>query len=910
MELVKMENAEKSKEQLFLELTECRRRVATLERLEAKHLEIEQALHRQARQLKALRQLGLELASSSGSDDLLLRILSRAVQLLQGTSGTLCLYHPKRDLLERKLTTEPQFLPVGSVVKRGEGLAGKVWETAAPLTVDDYRHWEGRASTDQGSPWTTAVGVPLRWDGRFGGVLSVFSDSGDAFSPTDTELLNLLASPAALIIENARLTDQQRRGLRQAQTITEVGHTVAAILDLDTLFSRVIDLIADHFGYDFVYIFAVDSKAGRVVLRAGTGLAGRVLMEQGISLRIGEEGIIGWVAKSGESLIVDNVDKQPRDYFDPALADTRSELAVPIRLRQKVIGVLDVQSEQLGAFDESHLATLETLADQLAVAMDNARLYEQERRRSAELSSLLEIAQDLASSLDLDEVLETIARRVKELTRADGSRIYLLDPDEETLTPLVVLEDYAEEIMATCIPIGQGITGHVAATGLAEIVNQAHRDPRAVKIPGTPEEPESLMCAPIAAKGEVIGVMTLSREGEKGFDDPSLRLVTSLASQAATAIENARLYEETKRLAVSDPLTGLRNRRNIAEHLRTEVARASRFDRELSVLVMDVDNLKLFNDTYGHATGDEVIRTVAQSVVSAIRDIDAVGRYGGDEFAVILPETGPEDAAVVGGRILNTLTKEPFQAPGGSKVPISISIGSASYPSDTDEVDRLFSLADTAMYQAKVAGGGQFASLTGIPEETPTESESPFDILEGLLITVDAKDHYTFKHSQAVGKYALALAQALELSKDETEALRVAAELHDVGKIGVRTDILRKPGPLSPAEWKMIYEHPRLGYMLLRQVPEKEAVLQAVLHHHERYDGMGYPGGLEGEEIPLLARVLAVADAYSAMMTDRPYRKALTLDEARDELRHHAGKQFDPHLTQEFIALLDKGKVQ
>jgi len=907
MELLKMENTQKTEDQLIHDLVECRRRVA---KLEAERLKVEQALHREESRLDVLRQLGLELAGSRGPDDLLHCILSRAVQLVGGTSGGLCVYRPDQDLLEWTVVTEPQFLPVGSVVKQGEGLAGEVWETGDALTVDDYPHWHGRASVDQGSPWTAAVGVPLRRGGRFGGVLGVFSDAGNTFSAADTELLNLLASPAALIIENARLTKQQRRGHRQTQTITEVGRSIAAILDLDTLLSQVVDLIADRFGYCFVHVFQVDSDAGRAVFKAGTGLAGRILKERGVSLRIGEEGIIGWVAHSGEPLIADNVDEEPRYYFHPALADTSSELAVPIRLRQKVIGVLDVQSEELDAFDETDLGTLQTLADQLAVAMENARLYEQERRRSVELSTLLETARDLASSLDLDEVLETIARRAKELTLADGSRIYLLNQAEETLTPLVVLEDYADEIMATYVPVGQGITGHVAATGVPEIVNRAHRDPRAIKIPGTPEEPESLMCAPIAAKGEVIGVMTLCREGEEGFSDDNLRLVTSLASQAATAIENARLYEETKRLAVSDPLTGVRNRRHIADHLRTEVARASRFERELSVLVMDIDNLKLFNDTYGHLAGDDVIRTVAQAVISAIRDIDAVGRYGGDEFAVILPEAGPEGAAVVAGRILNALEKEPFQAPGGTKVPVSISIGAVSYPGDTDEVDRLFSLADTAMYRAKLAGGGRFASLTAVLDETPTESEAPSDILQGLLITVNAKDHYTFKHSQAVGKYALALARALKLSKDETKALKVAAELHDVGKIGVRTDILRKPGPLSPAEWKMIYEHPRLGHMLLRQVPQKEAVLQAVLHHHERYDGMGYPGGLEGEEIPLLARVLAVADAYSAMMADRPYRKALTLDEARDELRHHAGKQFDPHLTQEFIALLDEGNVQ
>lgn len=898
-----MDSGEKTREQLLRELAKCRRRVAELERSE-------RALHRDESQLDALRHLGQELCASREHGQLLDSILSRAVEVAGGTAGELYGYNARRDVLECAAVAGPDLAPVGTIVRPGEGLVGRVWETRDTVIVEDYNHWDGRTAPDQRSPRIAAVGVPLRHADRFAGVLAVLLDSGEGFSRADAELIRLLGTPAALIIENTGLVQKQRRRLRQAETITEVGRTITAILDLDALLARVVDLIGDRFGYYFVHVFEVDSEAGRAVFKAGTGFGAQILKEQGLSLKMGEEGIIGWVASTGKPLMANDVDTEPRYYFHPALADTRSELAVPIRLRHEVVGVLDVQSEELGAFDESDLATLETLAGQLAVAMENARLYEQERKRSREFSILLDAAEALASSLDLEQVLETIASKARELTSADGSRIHLLEADDKTLRPLIALEDDAEKIMAISLQLGEGITGHVAATGVAEIVNHAERDPRAIHVPGTPDEPQSLLCAPLVSKGEVIGVMTLSLEGDREFREDSLPLVTSLANHAATAIENARLYEETRRLAVTDPMTGVWNRRHTAELLRTEVARAGRFGRELSVLVVDIDSLKAFNDTYGHPAGDEVIQTVAEVVLSSRRDIDAVGRYGGDEFAIVLPETGPEGAAVVARRILSTLTEMPFRAPDGRSIPISISIGVASYPSDTDEVDRLFSLADSALYKAKAAGPGRIASLAGEPEPTARELDAEFDILQGLLITVDAKDHYTFKHSQEVAKYCLALAQAVGVSERELRALKVAAELHDVGKIGVRTDILRKPGPLDPDEWKMIYEHPRLGHMLLRQVPEKDIVLLAVLHHHERYDGMGYPSGLEGEEIPLLARILALADAFSAMMTDRPYRKALTLEEARDELLRNAGKQFDPQLAQEFVALLDQGQIE
>jgi len=414
---------------------------------------------------------------------------------------------------------------------------------------------------------------------------------------------------------------------------------------------------------------------------------------------------------------------------------------------------------------------------------------------------------------------------------------------------------------------------------------------------------------PMIVEGRLTGLVIAANKSG-GFADDDSKLLTIFANQAAVVIENARLFEETKRLAATDPLTGVWNRRHIESRFRTEMERARRFGHALSVLVMDIDKLKLFNDTYGHPAGDEVIRTVAQVVLTSCRQIDIVGRYGGDEFAVILPETGARGAGTVAERILANLEKEPFEAPRGSKVPMSISIGAACYPADTDDPDRLFSLADAAMYRVKLAGGGQFASLTVDPERGPVASVAAFDVLQGLLITVDAKDHYTFKHSREVTQHALALARHMGLSEEEISALEVAGSLHDVGKIGIPTDVLRKPGRLTPEEYKVVQEHPRLGHTLLRQLPQMETVLQAVLHHHERYDGTGYPDALKGEEIPLLARILAVADAFAAMVTDRPYRKALTLEEVLDEVRCEAGKQFDPELAERFVELVEKGEIQ
>jgi PAS domain S-box-containing protein len=328
---------------------------------------------------------------------------------------------------------------------------------------------------------------------------------------------------------------------RQLALINKVGRAIAAILDVDLLLAQVVELIGQWFGYYAVSVFEVDPEAGDVVFRASTvEPAGRD--QEGFRLKMGG-GIVGWVAGSGETLVVDDVSAEPRYYSHPGLPDTRSELTVPIMLGQRVIGVLDVQSGELGAFDEDDVETFETLADALAVAIENARLYEEERRRSEELSALLDTAQALASSLELREVLEIIAQQVKALTQADGSRIYLLEPDGETLTPLVALGVEADEVMALPFRVGQGITGHVAATGIAEMVDDVKADPRSVHIPGTPEAQMCVLFAPLTIKGEVTGVMVVCRLGDRRFHDQDLHTAISMASHAATALQNAQLYQ-------------------------------------------------------------------------------------------------------------------------------------------------------------------------------------------------------------------------------------------------------------------------------------------------------------------------------------------------------------------------------
>jgi diguanylate cyclase (GGDEF)-like protein/putative nucleotidyltransferase with HDIG domain len=361
----------------------------------------------------------------------------------------------------------------------------------------------------------------------------------------------------------------------------------------------------------------------------------------------------------------------------------------------------------------------------------------------------------------------------------------------------------------------------------------------------------------------------------------------------------AESFSEVRRLSETDALTGLLNHRMINERLAQEVARAQRYGGRFGLIIIDLDNFKLLNDTYGHPVGDEALRGFGRLLVGQMREVDSVGRHGGDEFMVVLPECGPIEIAGAAEKLRSVLSENPLEAPDGSLVPMKMSLGVACYPEDGQDVNTLIALADANLYLSKSRGGG---TVTGAQiDDLSPEDITVYGMLGALVTIVDNKDRYTRHHSEEVTDFAISLGKELGLSDESQKVLRVAGLLHDIGKIGVPDRILRKPGRLTADEYETIKQHTLIGDAIVAAIPDLAEVRTAVLAHHERYDGHGYPNQLAGEEIPLLGRILAVTDAYSAMITDRPYRKALTVEEALAELVDGKGTQFDPRCVDAFI---------
>jgi diguanylate cyclase (GGDEF)-like protein len=365
----------------------------------------------------------------------------------------------------------------------------------------------------------------------------------------------------------------------------------------------------------------------------------------------------------------------------------------------------------------------------------------------------------------------------------------------------------------------------------------------------------------------------------------------------------ARLYDAAR----TDPLTKLANRRGLRELLDLELERARRGRTQASVLVGDIDGFKEFNDRLGSHAGDVALQRIALALDRGRRKFDGLARVGGEQFALVLPGTDESDACDIAESLRRGLGEE-FAS---EKVPITISFGAATYPHHGETPGSLLHCADEALHAAKVNGRNRTvlysAELGSSPrydgESRDAVGERFVAVVLDLAEAVDLRFSGSARHSETVGRYTELIARELGFSEEQTHRLRLAGMLHDVGKVGVPDAVLNKPGSLTDEEFEVIKGHPALGAQILEH-PTLADIREWVGAHHERPDGRGYPAGLAGDSIPMEAQILAVADAYEAMTSDRAYRSSIGREAAAAELERCSGTQFEPAVVDALINVL------
>jgi diguanylate cyclase (GGDEF)-like protein/putative nucleotidyltransferase with HDIG domain len=516
-----------------------------------------------------------------------------------------------------------------------------------------------------------------------------------------------------------------------------------------------------------------------------------------------------------------------------------------------------------------------------------------------QLAGMLELTKAVNTTLQVDQVILATAEHIQRSLQTDAVVVRLLDSTDTGSDHL------PHQIVHRGLELHPEVLHFIQDLAV----------PTGVEVASLPIDPRlSKSSTGIYLQGALhwqnhpIGVVSAIRWGtDRPFDGNEPEMLEGIGVEVGAALENARLYAEAVEAADRDSVTSLYNHRAIHQRLDSEFHRAERQKRPLTIIMMDLNNFKLFNDTYGHPVGDQVLKRVAEVLQSECRKCDILGRYGGDEFIAVLPDTDVPLAMVVAQRLRSRMLMEGFRHKAEENtVPVTLSFGIATYPTDSENRYELVAMADANLYTAKISESGIIGTSETQRAHRELRAEGAFDVLDAMVTAVDNKDRYTRRHSEDVTEYGLWLAEELGLSEETMRVIRVGALLHDVGKIGVPEDVLRKPGRLTDDEYEVMKRHPHLGALIVSSMPGMDAIIDIVRSHHERWDGKGYPDGLVGENIPILGRLLAVADAFSAMTTARPYRKGMQWSNALDEIRANIGTQFDPEMGNAFLIAVQK----
>lgn len=535
---------------------------------------------------------------------------------------------------------------------------------------------------------------------------------------------------------------------------------------------------------------------------------------------------------------------------------------------------------------------------------------------------LRHFSQKMGTSLNLEELVNQLLRLAVSSVGASRGVLFLLEAeDENQYVPKAWVGCEPHETGKGLFRRGSPLLAQITSSSellVADDVDTLRRMYGAWQIEvALLSYLRAQVIVPLKSGRGLIGFIVLGerQEGQISYEQEELELFAPMIYQAGMALQNAIDYSAAQAKLIRDSLTGAYNHPYLHERLEEEIQRADRLGLSLTVVMVDIDMFHLYNRMYGHPAGDEALRETARIIRNCIRVTDLLFRYGGEEFVIVVLGSSAHEVMPMVERLRRKLEEHHFPAGSDAYASLTMSAGVASYPSHASNRENLLFCSDLAMLRAKQQGRNMVCAWSPLEDKVLDDAlpqvedrDVPaalrqvayLDTIHALAASLDARDPQTQGHSRNVAKYVVLLAQASGLPAEQIAVLRTAALLHDIGKIGIPDGILHGKGKLSQADQEQMERHPIYAENILGQVPELTPLMPAIRHHHERYDGTGYPAKLAGDYIPLEARILAIADAYEAMTSGRRYRHALDRKEALGELQRMAGSQFDPQLVEVF----------
>ena len=784
----------------------------------------------------------------------------------------------------------------------------------------------------------TAVSLQTR-EHNFGAILFPHAERR-FFGSSNLRLLNGLALQIGLTLENYVVMHDAQRRTKEYELLTQIGQVISSRLDQD----EVLRAIQKELGQIF------DTSEFYVAFQEGDEIHFELDVEKGEVLpkhsRKAGNGLTEYILRTGQALLIRSDLEKARERLGVTFVPPRpakSFCGAPILLGGKPAGVMAAKNTgREYAFEQRDLEVMQTAAGQVSVAVENARLFAEEQRRAKQLSFLNNISKTAISSEDAEQMLAAIVSEIQKNFRFDHIGIGILDYVTKDIE-IKAEAGTTAQALGKRIALGSGILGRVARTGesaLVQITGEGH-------LQAVLPESRAVLCIPITYGDSLLGVLNVESQKEDAFSPQDVLIMKTLADMLATALHNSFVFQKLQQQSITDSLTGIKTRRFFWEALSSEWKRASRSGRPFSVVLVDLDRFKMVNDTLGHLEGDLVLARVGRLLEQKCRQSNVVARYGGDEFIILMPETSVEQAQTLAERLRLWIASDPML----SEHHISGSFGVASFPVHGFSAEDIIRVADAGMYMSKHAGGDrvsaaeQFAEsssaavqrqiISGYVEGFLQREHTGPEHLEELITTLrklggdeeqcnvhvlreaiealtraaESREVSANGHGELVAHYCEVVARALNLPFEEVADLAYAARVHDVGKIFVPDRILNKSGPLTEEEFYLVKLHAHVGAEILGVLPGHERLRKAVEHHHEAFDGTGYPASLQGEEIPLWARIISLADAYVNMTTERPFGPAKVREQALAELERLSGTRYDGMLVRVLLRELKAEKA-
>lgn len=786
----------------------------------------------------------------------------------------------------------------------------------------------------------TVVGVSLQAKEKTFGVLLLGAPDKRNFSSSELKLLLGLGHQIGMAVQNSYLVQQTSRRSDELHVLNEIGRALSSTLELDSLLERIYSEMQRVLDVSSFLIASCDPKMGEIRFEIEISEGRRVPKRS----RPAGNHLVEYVVRTRQPLLIRDrfLEEAQRLGFEP-LRHVGSMCAVPLILYDRAVGVMMVHSPKEGVFDTGHQELLRVLASEAGIAIENARLFTEEQKKSRHLTLINNVSSHAITTLNPVEMLDKIAREIEASLAYDHIGIATLDYSTKEL--IVQAEAGARKsARGRRIGLGEGIVGQVARSGQVAMARESNASAPKMVLPDS----VSSIALPVIYAEQLLGVLYVESLNPCEFPDQEILLLRTLADLFAGALHNALTFQKAQEQAITDGLTGVKTHRFLMEALSAEWKRSTRANRPFALVLMDLDRFKFVNDFYGHLEGDVILQRVGHILEQNCRRSDVVARYGGDEFVILMPETSIEQARQLANKLRSWVAADPLLRDKN----VTASFGIAGFPMHGSTPQELIQVADSSMYLSKHQGGNSVSSAEqGDPNDrkrwkkdvleaylgvtlkrlfstgpqafdeiyrrlelfTRSLVDQGSDVSERVLppavvetvtslaFAIDAKDQYTQGHSQKVSAYSVVLAQALGLDHAEVEEIRLAALLHDIGKVGIPEAILNKSGPLDAAEWETMKTHTELGAKILEPLETMVRIRQMVRHHHEFYDGSGYPDRLRAEDIPYGSRVIAIADSYDTITSERSYKKGRSPEEAFAELERCAATQFDPAIVRVFV---------